>query len=273
MKLFLTQKKKTMTKRDSSALEYFPGISKIHYEGPNTTNPLAFAHYNPNEIVHGKKMKDWLKFSVCYWHTFRGTGQDPFGEATLIRSWERPQANQLEVALDRLKANFEFLEKLGVEYYTFHDIDIAPKGKSLVETNANLDKVVDLALELQQKTGIKLLWGTQNLFSDKIYACGASTNPNAHIFAMAACQVKKVLEVSFKLGAENVVFWGGREGFSTILNTDVKKELDHMAALFKMAIAYKKKLGATYQFLIEPKPREPMKHQYDYGKMKMILSL
>lgn len=260
-----------MAKRPASSLEYFPEISKIKYEGSETLNPLAFQHYNPTEIIVGKQMSEWLKFSVCYWHTFRGNGSDPFGEGTLIRNWD--SATSMEVALDRIKAMFEFLQKLGVEYYTFHDFDISPKEKTLEESQKNLDKCVDLLLEMQKKTGIKCLWVTQNLFSDKIYQSGASTNPDALVFCYAAVQIKKVIEIAKKLEASNVVFWGGREGLSTYLNTDMKKELDHMAQMFKMAVAYKQKINGTFQFLIEPKPREPMKHQYDYDAMTVIAFL
>jgi xylose isomerase len=262
-------------KQKSGGHEYFPDIGHIKYEGPNTTNPLAFAQYNPDEIIHGKKMKDWLRFSVCYWHTFRGTGADPFGSATLNRPWEHPAHNEsdLDVALRRLRVAFEFFSKLGVEFWTFHDRDIAPEGKDLLESNKYLDQLVELALQLQQETGVKLLWGTQNLFSHPRYACGAATNPDAHVFAYGAAQVKKVMDVTKKLGGGNVVFWGGREGYQSVLNTNVKRELDHMAQLFKMAVEYKKKIGANFQFLIEPKPREPMKHQYDYDAQTVMAFL
>jgi xylose isomerase len=214
-------------------------------------------------------MKEWLRFSVCYWHTFRGTGADPFGAATLHRPWE-DGSNSIENAKRRLSAAFEFMSKLGVEYWTFHDRDIAPEGKSLEESNAILDEIVEHALALQKKYGIKLLWGTQNLFSHPRYANGALTNPDAHVFAFAAAQVKKVMEITHRLGGENLVFWGGREGYQSILNSDPKRELDHMAALFRMVVEYKKKLGASFQLLIEPKPREPMKHQYDYDAQTVI---
>jgi xylose isomerase len=214
-------------------------------------------------------MKDWLRFSVCYWHTFRGTGADPFGAPTIHRAWD-DGSDTLENALRRLRASFEFMSKLGVEYYTFHDRDIAPEGHNLEETNKNLDAVVDLALQLQKETGIKLLWGTANLFSHPRYMNGAATNPCAHVFAHAAAQVKKVMDVTHKLGGDNFVFWGGREGYQSILNTNVKRELDHLAAFFKMAVDYKAKIGAKFQFLIEPKPREPTKHQYDYDAQTVI---
>jgi len=248
---------------------FFPGIDPIKYEGPESLNPLAFKHYNANEIVEGKTMKDWLRFSVTYWHTFRGTGADPFGPATLFRHYD-DGSNTVANAIRRTDAAFEFLTKLGVPYYTFHDRDIAPEGKDLAETNANLDQVVDALAAHQKKTGIKLLWGTANLFSNARYMCGGGTNPDFHIYAYAAAQVKKAMEVTYKLGGENYVFWGGREGYQSLLNTDVKRELDNLAAFFKMAVQHKDAIGAKFQFLIEPKPREPMKHQYDYDAQTAI---
>jgi len=251
---------------------FYEGIDKIPFvafDKPCTGKILAFRHYNADEVIHGKKMKDWLRFSVCYWHTFRGIGSDPFGSQTIFRQWD-DGSNTVENACRRLRAAFEFMSKLGVEYWTFHDRDIAPEGKDLAETNKNLDEVVDLAVQLQKETGIKLLWGTANLFSHPRYANGAATNPDAHVFAHAAAQVKKALEITLRLGGENYVFWGGREGYQSILNTDVKKELDHLAAFFRLAVEHKTKIGATFQFLIEPKPREPTKHQYDYDAQTVI---
>jgi len=230
---------------------------------------LAFRHYNAEEVIMGKKMKDWLRFSVCYWHTFRGTGSDPFGSSTIVRPWD-DQSSSLENAKNRLRAAFEFMSKLGVEFWTFHDRDIAPEGKDLAETNKYLEAVVDLALQLQKETGIKCLWGTANLFSHHRYMNGAATNPDAHVFAHAVAQVKKAMDATLKLGGENFVFWGGREGYQCILNSDIKRELDHLAAFFKMAVDYKEKIGAKFQFLIEPKPREPTKHQYDYDAQTVI---
>jgi len=253
-------------------LSFFPEIEKIQFipfDKPSTDKILAFRHYNAEEVILGKKMKDWLRFSVCYWHTFRGTGMDPFGFQTIFRSWD-DGTQSVENALRRLRAAFEFMSKLGVEYWTFHDRDIAPEGKNLAETNKNLDTVVDLAVQLQKETGIKCLWGTANLFSHPRYMNGAATNPDAHVFVHAAAQVKKAMEITFRLGGENFVFWGGREGYQSILNSDIKKEIDHLGAFFKMAVDYKKKLGAHFQFLIEPKPREPTKHQYDYDAQTVI---
>ncbi|CAL1540062.1 unnamed protein product [Lymnaea stagnalis] len=217
-------------------------------------------------------MEEWLRFSVCFWHTFRGTGADPFGFPTLVRPWD-DGSNSLENAKRRLRAGFEFFTKLGVKYWTFHDRDISPEGENLVESNRYLDEIVDLAAQLQQKTGVKLLWATCNLFAHPRYMNGASTNPDAHVFAYAAAQVKKGLDVALKLGAENFVFWGGREGFHSLLNTNIRAELDHMATFFKLAISYKKKIGFKGVFLIEPKPKEPSKHQYDYDAMTVIAFL
>lgn len=250
--------------------EYFPGVTKIKYQ-PNAPldDVLVFRHYNSKEVVMGRTMEEWLRFSVCFWHTFRGTGADPFGFPTLIRPWD-DGTDSLENAERRLRAAFEFFTKLGIKYWAFHDRDIAPMGEDLTETNTNLDKMVDLALELQNKTGVSLLWATSNLFASPVYANGASTNPDAHVFAMAAAQVKKCMEVAKKLGAQGFVFWGGREGYQTLLNTDVKRELDHMGSFFKMAAEYKKKIGFNGQLLIEPKPKEPMKHQYDYDAQTVI---
>lgn len=208
-------------------------------------------------------MEDWCRFAVCYWHTFRGTGADPFGGQTLHRPFD-DMSNTVENALRRADAAFEFFTKLGVPYYTFHDADVSPAGASLAESNKNLDRVADHLEAKQKETGVKLLWGTANLFSHARYTQGASTNPDAHVFAYAGAQVKKAMEVTHRLGGENYVFWGGREGFQSILNTNVRRELDHMARFLHMAVEHKKALGAKYQLLIEPKPREPTKHQYDY---------
>ena len=214
-------------------------------------------------------MEDWCRFSVCYWHTFRGLGADPFGGQTLFRDWD-DGSNSMENALRRVDAAFEFTHKLGSPFYTFHDVDVAPQGATLAESNKNLDKVADKLEAKQKETGIKLLWGTANLFSHWRYAQGASTSPDAHVMAYASAQVKKAMEVTHRLGGVNYVFWGGREGYQSILNTNVRRELDHMARFLHMAVEHKKALGATYQLLIEPKPREPTKHQYDYDSQTVI---
>lgn len=259
-------------KKQKVGEEFFPQIPKILYKGPESTEPLSYRFYNADEDVMGRKMKDWLRFSVCYWHTFRGKGADPFGFPTMKRHYD-DESDSIENAKRRAEAAFEMFDKLGVEYYTFHDRDVAPEGSTLEESNAILDEMVDHLKGLQEKTGIKLLWATQNLFSNPRYMNGGFTNPDAHVLAYAAAQVKKVLDINHKLGGKNVVFWGGREGYQTVLNTDMKRELDHMAAVFKMAIKYKEEKGMTAQFLIEPKPREPTKHQYDYDAQTTIAFL
>jgi xylose isomerase len=243
--------------------EYFPDVPQIIYEGPTSKNPLAFKHYNPDEVVEGKSMRDWLRFSVCYWHTFRGTGVDPFGAPTLSRPWD-DGTDSLDNALKRVDVAFEFISKLGAPYYCFHDRDVAPEGATLAESNANLDAVADRLEEAQQATGIKLLWGTANLFSNPRFLHGAATSPNADVFAYAAAQVKKAMEVTHRLGGENYVFWGGREGYMNLYNTDMKRELDHLARFMHMAHDHAKDIGFTGQFLFEPKPKEPTKHQYDF---------
>ena len=241
----------------------FFDVGKIKYEGPDSTDPLAFRHYNPDETVEGKSMRDHLRFAVCYWHTFRGTGSDPFGPGCAVRPWE-DGTDSVEMAVKRVQVAFEFMEKLGCPFYCFHDRDVAPEGKGLRETNKNLDTVVKALKEEQQRTGIKLLWGTANLFSNKRFVHGASTSSNADVFAYAAAQVKKALEVTRELGGENYVFWGGREGYVNLWNTDLKRELDHFARFLHMAVDYKKKIGFGGMFLIEPKPHEPTSHQYDF---------
>ena len=244
-------------------MSYFSEIPSIPYEGPDSKNPLAFKHYNPDEVVEGKSLRELLRFSVCYWHTFRGTGGDPFGPGTMVRPWD-DGSDSVDNALKRVDVAFEFFQKLGVDYYCFHDRDVAPEGSSLKETNEILDKVVARLKEQQESTGIKLLWGTANLFSNPRYMHGAATSCNADAFAFAAAQVKKAIEVTYELGGENYVFWGGREGYQNLYNTDMKRELDHLAKFMHMANDHAKSIGFTGQFLFEPKPKEPTKHQYDY---------
>jgi xylose isomerase len=234
----------------------------IKYEGPDSKNPLAFKHYNATEKVAGKTMREHLRFAVCYWHTFRGTGSDPFGPGTMQRPWD-DGSNSLENAKKRVRVAFDFIEKLGAPFYCFHDRDVAPEGRTLAESNKNLDAVVKVLNEEQNRTGIKLLWGTANLFSNPRYVHGAGTSCNADVFAFAGAQIKKALEVTHELGGSGYVFWGGREGYSTLLNTDMKRELDHLAKLLHMAVDYKQQIGFKGQFFIEPKPKEPTKHQYD----------
>ena len=241
---------------------YFSDIPKISYEGPKSKNPLAFKHYNPDELVEGKSMARHLRFSVVYWHTFRGAGSDPFGAGTMLRPWDDGSAS-VENAQKRARVAFEFIEKLGAPFYAFHDRDVAPEGATLAESNRNLDAVVKVLKEEQQRTGIKLLWGTACLFANPRFLHGAATSPNTDVFAYAAAQVKKAMEVTHELGGEGYTFWGGREGYSTLWNTDIKRELDHLARFLHLAVDYKKQIGFKGQFYIEPKPKEPTKHQYD----------
>jgi xylose isomerase len=248
---------------------YFPEVEKIRYEGHKSKNPLSFRHYNPDEVVEGKPMREHFRFAVAYWHTFRGTGGDPFGPGCAVRPWEGPVDN-VENAKKRVGVAFEFMSKLGVDFYCFHDRDVAPEGDSLSHTNKNLDEVVKVLKEEQQRTGIKLLWGTANLFSNKRYVHGAATSCNAEAFAFAAAQVKKALEVTKELGGLGYTFWGGREGYQNLWNTDLKREVDHLARFMHMAVDYKQKIGFTGQFYFEPKPKEPTKHQYDFDAANCI---
>lgn len=243
-------------------MAYFPNVEKVVYEGTSTENPFAFRHYNPDEVVEGKTMREHLRFALAYWHTMTQDGSDPFGAAVNQRTWFG--ATPMETAKNRVEAFFEILVKLDVDYFCFHDVDIAPAGDSLEEFFANLDEITDLIKEKMEETGKKLLWNTANMFSHPRFNNGAASSNNAEVFAYAAAQVKKGLDISKKLGGENYVFWGGREGYETLLNTDMKFEQDNIARLFKMAIAYGEKIGHKPQFLIEPKPKEPSKHQYDF---------
>ncbi|MDX1962416.1 MAG: xylose isomerase [Pirellulales bacterium] len=247
----------------------FPEIAKIRFEGSTSRNPLAFHHYNESEVVAGKSMKDHFRFSVAYWHTFRGTGSDPFGPGTMHRPWE-DGTDSVENACNRARVAFEFIEKLGAPYYCFHDRDVAPEGKTLAESNKNLDAVVKVLKEEQQRTGIKLLWGTANLFSNPRYMHGAATSSHADAFAYAAAQVKKAMDVTKELGGEGYTFWGGREGYQCIWNTDMKREVDNLARFMHMAVDYAKEIGFTGQFYFEPKPKEPTKHQYDFDSAACI---
>lgn len=243
-------------------MEFFNGISKIKYEGKDSKNPLAFKYYNPEEIINGKTMKEYLRFSVAFWHTFTGEGADPFGIGTMQRSWDNSVG--IERAKKRVLAAFEFCEKLDVPYFCFHDRDIAPEGEDLGETNKILDEVVDVIKQRMANSEVKVLWGTANLFSNPRFVHGAATSCNADVFAYAAAQTKKALEVTLALGGQNYVFWGGREGYETLLNTDMKMENDNFANFLLMAVDYAKEIGFKGQFLIEPKPKEPTKHQYDF---------
>ncbi|MFA7588731.1 MAG: xylose isomerase [Acholeplasmataceae bacterium] len=251
-------------------MSYFEKIGEIKYEGSKSKNPLAFKYYNPNEVVLGKTMKEHLRFSMAYWHTLTYMGIDPFGKETMDRPWDLLTDDPIEKAKIRVKVAFEFMEKIGIEYFCFHDVDIAPQGDTLVETNKNLDIIVDLIEKEMQRTGIKLLWGTANLFSHKRFMHGASTSPNADVFAYAAAQIKKALEITNRLNGLGYTFWGGREGYETLLNTDMKLEQDNFARLLQMAVDYAKEIEFKGQFYIEPKPKEPTKHQYDYDSATVI---
>jgi xylose isomerase len=243
--------------------EFFKNVSKIQYEGKDSDNPLAFKYYNPDEVIDGKTMKEHLRFAVAYWHTFQGVGVDPFGAGTAIRPWDNI-TDPMDLAKAKVEANFEFCEKLGVPFFCFHDRDIAPEASTLRETNKRLDEIVAKIKEYLKNSSVKLLWGTTNAFGHPRFVHGASTSPNADVFAFASAQVKKAMEITYELGGENYVFWGGREGYETLLNTNMKLELDNMARFLQMAVDYAKEIGFKGQFLIEPKPKEPTKHQYDF---------
>lgn len=249
-------------------MEYFSNIKKVNYEGAKSKNPFAFKHYNPQEIVLGKTMEEHLRCSVAYWHTFTGEGTDPFGSATMLRPWN--QLTGMDKAKARVEAAFEFFEKMNIPFFAFHDRDIAPEGETLQETNKNLDIIVGMIKEYMKTSKAKLLWNTANMFSHPRFVHGAATTCNADVFAYCAAQVKKALETGKELGAQNYVFWGGREGYETLLNTDLALELDNLARFFHMAVEYAKEIGFTGQFLIEPKPKEPTKHQYDFDAQTVL---
>ncbi len=244
-------------------MSYFPEVQgPIPFEGSSSKNPLAFKHYNAKEKVAGKSMEDHLRFTVCYWHTFKANGQDPFGAGTLIRPWETA-SDPMQRAKDTLDAAFEFFEKLGVRFWAFHDRDIAPEGENYDQSVKNLTAIVDLAEAKQKATGVQLLWGTANLFSHPRYQAGAATNPDPDVFAHAAAQVKDALEATHRLGGLGYTFWGGREGYDTLWNTNMKQEREQLAMMLHMAVLHARKIGFQGQFYIEPKPKEPTTHQYD----------
>ena len=242
--------------------EAFPGIGKIPYEGPGSKNPLAFKHYNAEEVVEGKTMADHLRFSVAFWHAFRNDCKDPFGVGTRLMPWD-DGTNSVANACNRIRTAFEFFQKLGVGFWCFHDRDVAPEADTLARTNRHLDEVVKVIADEQARTGVKLLWGTACLFAHPRYMHGAATSCNADVFAYAAAQVAKAMEVTKALGGGGYVFWGGREGYKSLLNTDIGRELDHLGRFLHMAVDYRKQIGFDGQFYIEPKPKEPTKHQYD----------
>jgi xylose isomerase len=249
--------------------EFFKGIGSIKYEGVESDNPLAFKWYDENKVVAGKTMKEHLRFAVCYWHTFCNTGADPFGPGTKHFAWDAA-GDAVARAKDKMDAAFEFITKLGVPYYCFHDIDLVDEGANLKEYESRLQTIVDYAKQKQSASGVKLLWGTANVFSNPRYMNGASTNPDFAALAYAGTQVKNALDATIALGGENYVFWGGREGYMSLLNTNMKRELDHLAQFLTMARDYARKQGFKGVFFIEPKPCEPTKHQYDFDSATVI---
>lgn len=249
--------------------EYFKGIGKINYEGLETDNPLAYRWYDANRVVAGKTMKEHLRFAVAYWHSFNGTGNDPFGGQTLFFPWDEDK-DVIKRAKDKMDAAFEFFTKIDLPYYCFHDVDVVDYGDDVAENEKRLQTLVDYALGKQKESGVKLLWGTANLFSHKRYMNGAATNPDFNVVAHAGAQIKAALDATIALGGENYVFWGGREGYMTLLNTDMKREQEHLAKILHMAKDYARAQGFRGTFFIEPKPCEPTKHQYDYDAATVI---
>ena len=249
--------------------QYFPSVEKIKFEGKESKNPLAFRYYNPEKVVYGKTMAEWFKFSMAWWHTLCADGGDPFGGQTQVHPWVGA-ADALQAAKDKMDAGFEFMQKIGIEYYCFHDIDLISEGSSIEEYEANLKAIVAYAKEKQAATGIKLMWGTANVFSNARYMNGASTNPNFDAAARAMLQIKNSIDATIELGGKAYVFWGGREGYMSLLNTNMKREKQHMGTMLKMARDYGRSKGFKGVFLIEPKPMEPMKHQYDVDTETVI---
>lgn len=249
--------------------EFFPGIGKINFEGKESKNPLAFRYYDAEKVVHGRKMKDWFKFSMAYWHTLCAESSDPFGTTTKDFEWNKGE-DALERAKKKLDAGFEFMQKIGIEYFCFHDIDLIDEGNSIEEYEANLKSIVAYAKQRMAETGIKLLWGTANVFSHRRYMNGAATNPNFDSVAFAATQIKNALDATIELGGENYVFWGGREGYMSLLNTDMKREKEHLAMMLTKARDYARSKGFKGTFFVEPKPMEPTKHQYDVDAETVI---
>ena len=249
--------------------EYFKGIGKIPYEGHLSDNPLAFKYYNPEQMVAGKSMREHFKFAIAYWHTFCGQGSDPFGPGTQNFLWDQ-SSDPLQAAKDKADAAFEFISKLGFDYFCFHDFDLIQEGATFAESENRLETIVDYIKTKKAETGIKLLWGTSNCFSNPRYMNGAATNPDFNVVARAGGQIKLALDATIKLGGENYVFWGGREGYMSLLNTHMGRELDHMGQFLSMARDYARAQGFKGNFLIEPKPMEPMKHQYDFDAATAI---
>ena len=249
--------------------EYYKGISKIKFEGPESDNPLAFKYYDPEKVVAGKTMKEHFKFAIAYWHSFCGVGSDPFGPGTQNFEWDK-SPDPVQAAKDKADAAFEFISKMGFEYFCFHDYDLIKEGSNLIESEKRLNTIIEYIKEKKSNSGIKLLWGTANCFSNPRYMNGAATNPNFNILARAGAQVKLALDATIALNGENYVFWGGREGYMSLLNTDMGRELDHMGQFLTMAKDYARAQGFTGTFFIEPKPMEPMKHQYDFDSATAI---
>lgn len=251
--------------------EYFPGIGKIAYEGKESKNPLAFRFYDENKVVYGKSLKDHFRFAVAYWHTFCGDGQDPFaiGNPSLNFLWNKG-SNPITKGKQKMDAAFEFITKMGIPFYCFHDFDLVGEGKSIAESDNNLQALIDYAKQKQSESGVRLLWGTANVFSNARYMNGAATNPDFKAVAYAATQIKRAIDATIALGGENYVFWGGREGYMSLLNTDMKREKDHLAMMLTKARDYGRKHGFKGTFLIEPKPMEPTKHQYDFDAETVI---
>jgi xylose isomerase len=250
-------------------MEYFNGIEKIKFEGKDSTNPLAFHWYDENRIVAGKSMKEYLRFAVAYWHSFCGTGGDPFGSGPRPLPWNDP-SDAVSRAKAKMDAAFEFITKIGIPFYCFHDFDLIEEGSTIAESDSRVQTIVEYAKTKQKETGVKLLWGTANVFSNPRYMNGAATNPDFSVVAQAAVQVKRAIDATIALGGENYVFWGGREGYMSLLNTNMKREQEHMGRFLAMARDYGRKQGFTGTFLIEPKPMEPMKHQYDFDTATVI---
>ncbi|HVI88771.1 MAG TPA: xylose isomerase, partial [Dongiaceae bacterium] len=243
---------------------FFPIAEAIRYEGPDAKNPLAYKYYDPDRMVLGKRMEDHLRFAVCYWHTFCWPGLDPFGGETFLRPWMQAGGDPMAQAKQKADIAFEMFRLLNVPFFTFHDRDIAPEGATLAESNKNVRVIADIFAKKMETAKVKLLWGTANLFSNRRFMAGAATNPNPEVFIYAAAQVKNVLEITHELGGANYVLWGGREGYETLLNTDMKRELDQLGRFLNLVVEHKHKIGFQGTILIEPKPREPTKHQYDF---------
>lgn len=249
--------------------EFFPGIEKIKFEGKDSKNPMAFRYYDAEKVINGKKMKDWLRFAMAWWHTLCAEGGDQFGGGTKQFPWNS-NADAIQAAKDKMDAGFEFMQKMGIEYYCFHDVDLVSEGASIEEYEANLKAIVAYAKQKQAETGIKLLWGTANVFGHARYMNGAATNPDFDVVARAAVQIKNAIDATIELGGQNYVFWGGREGYMSLLNTDQKREKEHLAKMLTIARDYARARGFKGTFLIEPKPMEPTKHQYDVDTETVI---